>query len=119
MLPHFFGIHHLEERSLEKLILALHGLNHDVQLDGLIEKKPETSAVFGDKGHTSVESFHGIVEGNFRTPLVKLSRGGRQSHNTVGDANLAVPRQAPQAEDLPLANFQGHALNFFAGHMHP
>ena len=115
MFPHVFGVHHLEKGTPEKLVLALHGLHHDIQLNGLIQQQPEAPAVFRYESHAAVESRDRIVKGDFFAIFIELSRGGGKSHNAVGDANFAVPRQPSQAEDFSFANLQRNPLYLFPG----
>ena len=53
------------QRSFEKIPMDLHGGEHNIILDGLIQQKADAASVLRDKGKPGLESRCCIIERQF------------------------------------------------------
>ena len=102
----------------QELFLTLHGGGRHVHLDGFFQEQPHAPTVFGDKGQTAAKGLQGMTQGQGSPFDGHDPPRGIHAHDAVGHPDLAVPRQTPEPQDLPLEHLQRKVFYHLSGHIH-
>ncbi len=118
MFDDFFLVLKLERAGFQELVLDLHACQNDIVGNRVFQNQANAAAIFRNKGDAPVQCFPRIVEGQLSSLIQHLPSAWVKAHNTIGQSDLPVARQAADAEDLPFVHIQVNPAQAFAGHIY-
>lgn len=95
--------------------MDLHGGERHVPLQRLVQQQAHAAAILRHEGQRGVQTLAGTVEGDGLAVEFHGAAGLVQTHDTVGDTQLALTGQTADTQDLALLNVKVHVADDLTG----